>query len=283
MTTKIIKTPFPSAGEVVQFLLKSLSIGEFIEDESERVKFTKNLERLAKEKDLDIERMDEIIEDLLNYLPEEIKETSLIEIIKALTFNFSSDYKEIVVKLPSTFAERIDILQILMPHFAEFFVLELHSINRSNLSQNIDFPSEAFWYLPFKENDSIVYPMQRVLNWWARLCGFDNLKQFAKKVGQDISDEGYSELLYQNIYRWKTGIIPSWESLKDLIKPDYSLPNQQHLKKSFLVSALIARAIQIAFNNAFNCWGNDIFKTSKNYFKDGGQAKYGKTRIKKKV
>ncbi|MCK4258649.1 MAG: ankyrin repeat domain-containing protein [Halanaerobiales bacterium] len=209
-----------------------------------------------------------MIGQILVNLPSEIQNTHFPKILKESIIDFLTMYKKLVIKMPSAFASRTDILQIICPHFIDFFAIQIQHLKDTYSNIDHQFPQEKYWFLPNEQKDTCL-PMEKLLNWWLEVCGIENLNQFAQKVGTQILDENYAEQLYKKLNKWKSGTIPTWTSIYELVDENvsYDIENQAQLKQSFMINALIARAVQIIFQKVQEYLGYETFDMILELFK----------------
>ncbi|MCP4134843.1 MAG: ankyrin repeat domain-containing protein [bacterium] len=249
-------TPFPSIGEIFQFIVNAFDLTGFIDDPDEKKTFRKKLERFAKEKEFDVEESNQFINDILHeLLDKQAISNNTLAFITYCTTIFFDYYKTLITTIDSGFADRKDILIILFDTIFGYFIsIILTYILEPGQQEGIIIPEKKNWIYSVKEGDSWISPIGNVFDWWVNAAGVESLKKLSSLIANSEKYEGYDEdhdyLFYKKYHRWKNNQhLPRTSSLIEILETSFDIgDNEPTLRKSLFVCLLFARASQYSFN-----------------------------------
>ncbi|MFW6016222.1 MAG: ankyrin repeat domain-containing protein [bacterium] len=258
------QTPLPTLGEVVKFIIDAFGFNEGAigNGEAERKKFRRRLKRFAKEKDFNIEKGNEFIEEAFGkYIREIFKEDEVqVKMVFNIFSYFFSSYKDLVLKLETKYCNRYYSLLSIMPHFLSY-IANLYFYLEDNL--NLSQPDKKLWFTINANDGKILYPINLVLNWWEKKIKYSDLTEMAKGFSgeKEISENGSEEWLnyYKKIMRWKgKENLPSAYSIFRLNDMELDIDNGGENKKLLIIYLFIARAFQYAISKFLDYYDKDI-------------------------
>ncbi|MFW6017177.1 MAG: ankyrin repeat domain-containing protein, partial [bacterium] len=239
------KTPFPTLGEFVRFVIDAFGFNESIKKEDNDTvasdKFRKELKAFAQEKDFNLERANDFInESFKKYLElvfDEDKEKT--KIILSIFNAIICSYKDLVLNVNTKYCNRLGVSIILVEHFLNYFShLSIYLKDNFNM---LDTPEVKYWYLINFKDGEISYPVSTVIDWWLKRKGKDNLNVLAKDLSiKDNNTQGILKRHYSKLHRWKNNknVNPYAFSIMEL------LDDKEPSSKFLVINLFIARAVQ---------------------------------------
>ncbi len=276
---------FPTIGEVTKFIIEAFDFYELVADEKTRAGLIKDIQRFSEEKDFDMDRAQEFIENVINKSFGKLiqNEVFFSELNNQIT-SILNGYKYIALNLNVSYINRERIVKTLITHY---FVYQFSGLVRDlqNSQTGLIFPKEEFWWLPEEAEESkIKSPISNVLDWWADQTDCDSLYKLCQKIMKEKykdrieNDKSFYEsekilLFYQKYNRWrKNNHLPSSFSIAELSGIDLGLTDKDQIPENSLkFNLFIARGIQYCLNNLEELFGIKatfvVIKNTKRYVK----------------
>lgn len=278
------RTPFPTLGEVMRFLIEAFGFNEGMfadkhvnaeETEKERKKFRRRLNRFADEKDFNMEEAQYFIDETFGKYINLICPNELLSLGLNNCFSFFlMNYKDLVLHVNTQAYSREQIISFcLLEYIANYstdFVLIVKDIS---LFKELQVPEEEFWYLYTFDDDKLLSPIAKVLDWWVERTGQNNLKELSSCISElkEVTEYGYEEWRthYNRNLRWKNEVsLPKANSILELAQKDFELKeNEESLKLSLIINLFIARASQYSIGSYFKFSKKGAVSDYKHFFK----------------
>lgn len=209
---------FPTQGEVIQFAFDALGVlprkhddnASF--DETQKKSTQKALQRLALEEGtLDQQRLGEMIQKL-SYLV-----AGSIPLRECLAFGDTLlDLFEIyrnTLKNEGTFLTKSETAKYFLLDSAAFRLpmsVAKHMQRYNVAADGLIAPADAYWYLPSKEPNGWIWPLEKVMRWVYELAG-TSIHKFHISDEADLASQ---EKNFESAKKWLAGLhTPSWPAL----------------------------------------------------------------------
>jgi len=253
-----VETPFPKIGETWHFTVQIFDLWSLV---PEKKKFEKNMERLIAEKNIDLERaVKDIQEPTINAFSKVIPKDFSKSVSVFLNESFDI-YKNIVITECTPFRREDTLnwlIDVSLPIFTHIF---------KNLQADFDngqfvFPEKPYWFLPEKNNDDIVWPIEFVVKWLNDLNGTGtSLNQTIIRLSDAVSGEVTisDDSKGKTIKKWmKNRNLPKIENLRQILKDDKMFGGDEKLKQSVVTCLFFGRAVHSIFNQLIKKYGKNV-------------------------
>ncbi len=255
-------TPCPTIGECWHFIIDSLDLSGVLFEDKEKKTFEKFLERLVKEKDIDLERGNEVEIRVIQALKKVISDEQLADLLSCFMLECVAEYRAITLEY-ETCLERKETVKWLIDTRISSIVLCLKRVQFRYRSGITVFPDDPYWFLPVKQAENeIIWPIERVIDWWIELAPIENRKRLSEVISDNLKFEGYEEqnrVYEKNMYRWrKNENLPRLSGLMEISKVSFGIEDEERLKRSLVFNLVIARAIQSVFAKLNATYGEEI-------------------------
>jgi len=275
-------SPFPTVGELVGFIINAFDGYKLIEPaldgdtleekDTSRKTITQNIGRIKREKSIDFENASEVLSDVLGKIFEGIlDDNKVLSYLNVFVKTMLNKYQVLVLETSVDGADRVDVLYNLI--FGLFIPDIAHLINsiKNNKLKKIDLPTDQFWYLPDFEDDKIVWPIEKVLNWFVEYTKRSSLKEVALEI-EDRENVITESALYKSFNRWKNNkVLPTASNIIFITDSK----NKKKLKKlnpqqlnSLKLTLLVSRAMQFCYNRICSTFKPELGPILVNKFKE---------------
>lgn len=274
-SNEIEATPYPTIGECWHFIIDSLDLSGVLFEDKEKKTFEKFLERLVKEKDIDLERGHEVKILITQAVKKIISDEQLADLVSCFMFECVAEYRTITLE-DATHLERKETLKWLIDTRISSIVLYLKWEQSRYRSGITVFPDDPYWFLPVKQAENeIIWPIERVIDWWIELAPIENRKRLSEVISDSLKFEGYEEqnrVYEKNMYRWrKNENLPRLSGLIEISKVKFDIEDEERLKQSLVFNLVIARAVQSVFNKLNATYGEETTFRWISKFKASGE------------
>jgi ankyrin repeat protein len=267
-----VNTGFPTVGEIVKTLIEAFDFYDLIDDGKKRNSFIKKVNRFADEKNFDMDKAGSLIKEVLfKSFGKLIDDKMLFEEIYLGILSLFESYKTLILTQNVNLIDRDIIIRRLITHYAVYKISDiLHFVTYNKYDMKM--PTKKFWWVPYKENDEIVFPLANVVNWWANLTNADSTYKLSKLIAEtnyQINKKEYQKDFiserkdadYKQKERWKSNKNLPRASTIDSLTSDYlGLPGGDFdFEKKLKLCLYIGRASHFVFNKLYEIFGDDTF------------------------
>ncbi|NMM29444.1 MAG: hypothetical protein HHJ12_19735 [Glaciimonas sp.] len=266
---------FPKQGEVIQFIFDALGVlprkheDDASFDETRKKSTQKALQRLALEEGTLDQRLGKMVQTL-SYLV-----AGTIQLRECLALgDILSDLFEIyqnTLRDEGTFLTKSDTVKWFLLTSAAFRlpISVAKHLQRYNVAADgLVTPADIYWYLPTKEPDGWIWPLEKVIRWAYQLAGISIQKFHCP------DDAGHStqEQNYDNAKNWLAGRgLPSWPTLLKNFNQFFDtldqsqaegdrLPLSETQKNSIRMALFAARATTYISKSVLSHYGGAVLQ-----------------------
>ena len=195
---------FPTAGLLFKYIFHdifNLSIFYSIDDHN---LFSKELSRIADEKDFDFDRIHDFYDDLKQKRKIELHSDTINYIFERIMLNLEI-YKRAALYLNIAFIDVEAFKKIIFRLFLGTLIYETELlINREKSKDIFHFPEENLWYISYWDTHS-DFPLKTFINWLNKFYDNTSIYNLAEKIEVAVHGgrgEDYVEGIKRNLFRW---------------------------------------------------------------------------------
>lgn len=206
---------FPTQGEVIQFVFDALGImprkheDDSSFDQTRKKSTQKALQRLAKEEGVLDQRLGEMIQTLSYLVAGSIPPRESLALGDMLC-DLLDIYRD-TLRSEGTFLTKSETVKwILLDRIVPRLPISVAKhLQRYNVAaDSLIVPPDTYWYLPSKEADGWIWPLEKVMRWAYELAG-TSIKNFHRAEYCETQEKNL-----ESAKKWLADIhIPSWPAL----------------------------------------------------------------------
>ncbi len=266
------ETPYPTLGECWHFIIDTSDLWDMFENKSA---FVKALDRLAKEKDIDLEGSDNLEGQILKALKNILPDDALTDLTDRFVSEIFEMYRKVVLHEASHLDRKGTLEWFIGTYLISRIFLSLKKVQLCYRDEAVCFPDQPYWYLPVKQPDGKVrWPVGTVLDWWIELTGIHSRRKLSEKMGEAKGKGDNEEAYEKKFYRWsKNESLPKSSNIREISEMNFGLGDEEEkLKQSFVFNLLIARTVQSTFNKLCGVYGEETTRKWVCQFMSYGEA-----------
>ena len=294
---KIQKTiGFPTQGELIQFIYSAAGVlprkrGLKDEiDEKDKKSLQKKLSRLAAEKGGMNDNFNELIKQLAYLITGHIPNQKIIITIGEMLFDVLEVYKA-VQRDEGTYLDKKETMKwFLNTYITSRVVLSVskHILRFNVKAVQLQFPNND-WFLPSIQNDRVVYPLEKAMNWVYEICETTQ-KLFHYPDKSPSAEFDRQEQNLESAENWLNGKnLPSlsvllanfnfsFDALENCEDPNFKKFISEEKRESIRIVLFVARGSTYIFKEILENYGTQFltdvsnkYRSYSNYLKEETQ------------